>query len=40
MPDKAFHWPNNARIAFALGLAFESLDRSQTTAGQEFVNFA
>ena len=33
MATKPFHWPNKARIAFVLGIAFECWDRSKPSRG-------
>ena len=32
MADKPFTWPNSARVAFVLGIAFEAWDRKKPTA--------
>jgi peptidoglycan/xylan/chitin deacetylase (PgdA/CDA1 family) len=34
MAPKPFTWPNNARVAFVLGIAFEAWDRNKPTAGR------
>jgi peptidoglycan/xylan/chitin deacetylase (PgdA/CDA1 family) len=34
MAQRPFKWPNNARIAFVLGIAFEAWDRSKPTRGR------
>ena len=33
MPKQPFKWPNNARIAFVLGIAFEAWDRNKPSRG-------
>ena len=33
MAQQPFKWPNNARIAFVLGIAFEAWDRSKPSSG-------
>ncbi|MBM2805987.1 MAG: NodB y protein, partial [Deltaproteobacteria bacterium] len=33
MAQQSFHWPNNARIAFVLGIAFECWDRNKPSRG-------
>ena len=34
MAKPRFNWPNNARIAFVLGIAFEAWDRTKPTRGR------
>ncbi|HEX2228754.1 MAG TPA: hypothetical protein VHM64_16580, partial [Candidatus Binatia bacterium] len=34
MTKKPFAWPNNARVAFVLGIAFEAWDRNKPTRGR------
>jgi peptidoglycan/xylan/chitin deacetylase (PgdA/CDA1 family) len=34
MGGKSFQWPNNARVAFVLGIAFEAWDRNKPTRGR------
>jgi hypothetical protein len=33
MAQQGFHWPNNGRIAFVLGIAFECWDRNKPSRG-------
>ena len=33
MAKQPFKWPNNARIAFVLGIAFEAWDRNKPSRG-------
>ena len=33
MADRPFSWPNNTRIAFVLGIAFEAWDRTKPLRG-------
>ena len=33
MAERKFTWPDNARVAFVLGIAFESWDRKKPTRG-------
>ena len=34
MAGESFQWPNNARVAFVLGVAFEAWDRNKPTRGR------
>jgi peptidoglycan/xylan/chitin deacetylase (PgdA/CDA1 family) len=34
MTEPVFRWPNNARVAFVLGIAFEAWDRTKPTRGR------